>query len=416
MLLLGIIIQNVLIYNNWGEAEMEIVKELENIKESIIKWRRELHMIPEVGLNLPKTAQYIKDRLSEMNIDFKTYEKHSGITAVIGKKEGKTIAIRADMDGLPIKEECNLEFKSTTENMHACGHDGHMAILLATAKILKKHEDEINGKIKLIFQPCEECAPGGAEMMINDGVLENPKVDVILALHVDNKARNYKNGDFIVSYKSMFASDDPINIKIEGKGGHASIPNECVDPVAIGNLIVNNIQYILSREVNHTIPSLISFCGITTSTVSNNIIPDLVEIKGTTRNVDNNVRKYVLKRIEELAVGMSRLMKADCTVDFEGGCPPVINDYDLVEQFIKSAKSIFNKDEIHLIDEYSMGAEDAGFFFEKIPGCYFLLYNPKAYEDGIVYPAHNSKFMMDDSVLYRGAAAFIKTAIDVLNS
>lgn len=158
MLLLGIIIQKYLIYNNLGEAEMEIVKELENIKESIIKWRRELHMIPEVGLNLPKTAQYIQDRLSEMNIDFKTYEKHSGITAVIGKKEGKTIAIRADMDGLPIKEECNLEFKSNTENMHACGHDGHMAILLATAKILKKHEDEINGKIKLIFQPCEECA------------------------------------------------------------------------------------------------------------------------------------------------------------------------------------------------------------------------------------------------------------------
>ncbi|MDO5516407.1 MAG: M20 family metallopeptidase [Clostridium sp.] len=395
---------------------MNISKEAENIKQSIIKWRRELHKIPEVGLHLPKTQEYIKNKLKEMNIDFTTYENHSGITAVIGKKDGKTIAIRADMDGLPIKEECNIEFKSTTDNMHACGHDGHMAVLLGTAKILKEHEDEINGKIKLIFQPCEECAPGGAEMMIDDGVLENPKVDAILVLHVDNKNRNYKNGDVIVSYKSMFASDDPINIKITGKGGHASIPHECIDPVSIGNLIMNNIQYILSREVKPTIPSLMSFCGMETSTVSNNIIPDSIVIKGTTRNVDNDVRKYVLKRIEELAVGMSRLMKAECEVDFSGGCPAVINDSNIVEKFLSSAKSILNEDEIHVVNDYNMGAEDAGFYFEKVPGCYFLLYNPKAYEDGVVYPAHNSKFMMDDSVLYIGVELFIKAATDILNS
>ncbi|MBE6062231.1 MAG: amidohydrolase [Clostridium butyricum] len=395
---------------------MEIVKEIKDIKENIIKWRRELHMIPEVGLNLPRTCQYIKDRLSEMKIDFKTYEKHSGITVVLGKKEGKTVALRADMDGLPIKEECSLDFKSITDNMHACGHDGHMAILLATAQILKKYENEINGKIKLIFQPCEECAPGGAEAMINDSVLENPKVDAILALHVDNKNRNYKNGDLIVSYKSMFASEDPINITIKGRGGHASIPNECIDPIAIGNLIINNIQYILSREVKPTIPSLISFCGITTSTVSNNVIPDSIEIKGTTRNVDNVTRKYVLRRIEELAVGMSSLMKAECIVDFKGGCPAVVNSSEIVEQFIKSSKSIFDEEEIHVVDEYNMGAEDAGFYFEKVPGCYFRLYNPKAYEDGVIYPAHNSKFMMDDTVLYKGVAAFIKTSMDILNN
>ncbi|HCW54864.1 MAG TPA: amidohydrolase [Clostridium sp.] len=396
---------------------MEIINELKNINESIIKWRRELHMIPEIGLDLPKTAKYIQEKLCAMNIEFKTYEKHSGITAVLGKKEGKTIALRADMDGLPIKEECNnIDYKSTNENMHACGHDGHMAILLAVAQILKKHEDKINGKIKLIFQPCEECAPGGADAMINDGVLEDPKVDSILALHVDNANRNYKNGDFMVSYTSMFASDDPINIKIKGKGGHASAPNECIDPVAIGNLVMNNIQYILSREIKPTIPSLISFCGITTSIASNNIIPDLIEIKGTTRNLDNDIRKYVLERIEELAVGMSSLMKAECIVNFEGGCPAVINDYNMVEQFLKSARSIFDNDEIHIIKEYSMGAEDAGFYFEKLPGCYFRLYNPKPYEDGIIYPAHNSKYMMDDSVLYRGAAAFIKTAMDYLEA
>lgn len=394
---------------------MEIIKDIDSIKESIIKWRRELHKIPEVGLHLPKTAEYIKNKLSEMNIEFTTYENHSGITAVLGKKEGKVIAIRADMDGLPIKEEVNSEFKSTTENMHACGHDAHMAILLGTAKILKEHEDEVNGKIKLIFQPCEECAPGGAEIMIKDNVLENPKVDAIIALHVDSKPRNAKNGDVLVSYSSMFASDDPINIKITGQGGHASIPHECVDPVAIGNLIINNIQYILSRELNSTIPSLISFCGISTNTNSNNIIPDSIEIKGTTRNVNNDIRSYVLKRIEELAVGMSRLMKAECEVDFSGGCPAVVNNVKMVEKFLNSAKSILREDNIHIINDYNMGAEDAGFYFEKVPGCYFRLYNPKAYEDGVVYPAHNSKYIMDDSVLCNGVKMFIKTAIDYLN-
>ena len=395
---------------------MNIIKEAEKLSSKIIKYRRELHRIPETGMILPKTAEYVMDKLKMLNIDFTTYETHSGICAVIGKKEGKTIAVRADMDALPIKEETNLSFKSENGNMHACGHDAHTAILLGLAELLKNHEQELNGKVKLIFQPCEECAPGGALAMIEDNVLENPKVDAMIALHTDNSIRNFKNGDVMVRYGSMSAYEDPINLKIIGKGGHASVPNACVDPISIATLIINNIQYILTREIDQTIPTLISFTSIQGGRGSNNIIPDSVEIKGTVRNTNSKLREYVLNRITEIVKGMTKIMNAEYELDFEGGCSGVINNSDMVDRFIDSAEKVIGKDSIHVLNDYNMGAEDAGFFFEKVPGCYFLLYNPLCFEDGIIYPAHNSKFMMDDSVLFKGTALFFQTVMDYLDN
>ena len=394
---------------------MNIMREALDINNEIIKWRRELHKIPEIGMILPKTCEYVKNRLDEMNIEYITYKNHSGICAILGKKDGKTIALRADMDALEVKEETNLDFKSENGNMHACGHDGHTAILLGVAKILKRNEDKLNGKVKLIFQPCEECAPGGALAMIEDKVLENPKVDAMLALHVDNYYENCKNGDIIVKYGSMSAYEDPINIKIIGKGGHASTPDLCIDPISIATLVINNIQYILTREIKQTIPTVISLSSIQGGRNSNNIIPDIVEIKGTVRNTDVETRKFVLKRIEEIVSGLTKLMRADYELNFDGGCSGVVNDTDMVDRFIKSSKKIIQEDEIYIAKDCLMGAEDAGFFFEKVKGCYFKLYSPVAFEDGIVYPLHNSKYIMDDSVLYKGVALFLQTAIDFLN-
>lgn len=394
---------------------MNIRSEALDISNELIKWRRDLHKMPEIGMILPKTCQYVRDRLDEMGIEHITYENHSGICAVLGNKEGKTIAIRADMDALEIKEETNLEFKSENGNMHACGHDAHTAILLAVAKILKRNEEKLNGKVKLIFQPSEECAPGGALAMIEDGVLENPKVDAMLALHVDNESGNCKNGDVIVKYGSVSAFEDPINMKIIGKGGHASTPDLCIDPISISTLVINNIQYILTREIKQTIPTVISFSSIQGGRNSNNIIPDVVEIKGTVRNTDVETRKFVLKRIEEIVSGLTKIMRADFELNFDGGCSGVVNDADMVDRFIKSSKKIVEEDEIHIAEECSMGAEDAGFFFEKVKGCYFKLYNPVAFEDGIIYPLHNSKYIMDESVLHKGVALFLQSAIDYLN-
>lgn len=396
---------------------MDIHEETYAIKDEIVKWRRELHKIPEVGMDLPKTFEYVKKKLEEFNIgNYTAYKNHSGISVVFGKNEGKTIAIRADMDALAIKEEANLEFKAENENMHACGHDGHTAILLGIAKILKANESELNGRIKLIFQPCEECAPGGAAAMIEDGVLENPKVDAILALHVENKQGVYNNGDVLVGYGSVSAADDPINIKIIGKGGHASTPNLCIDPISVATLLINNLQYILTREINQTVPTVITFSSIQGGRNSNNIIPDTVEIKGTVRNTDNETRKYVLQRIKEIVAGVTKLMRADYELNFDGGCPAVVNDKKMVDMFLKSAKNILGEKNVHIIDDCNMGAEDAGFFFEKIPGCYFRLYNPMAFEDGVIYPAHNSKYLMDDSVLYKGAAVMVQNAVNYLNN
>lgn len=394
---------------------MNILSEALEINDELIKWRRDLHKIPEIGMVLPKTCEYVKNRLEEMGIEYVTYENHSGICAVLGNKEGKTIAIRADMDALEIEEETNLDFKSENGNMHACGHDGHMAILLGTAKILKKNEALINGKVKLIFQPSEECAPGGALAMIEDGVLEDPKVDAILALHVDNYTPNCKNGDVIAKYGSLSAFEDPINIKIIGKGGHASTPDLCIDPISIATLVINNIQYILTREIKQTIPTVISFSSIQGGRNSNNIIPDVVEIKGTARNTDAETRKYVVKRIEEIVSGLTKMMRADYELNFDGGCLGVVNDDEMVDRFIESSKKILKEDEIQIRkNDCLMGAEDAGFFFDKVKGCYFYLYNPKTFEDGIVYPLHNSKYVMDDSVLYKGVALFLQTALDYL--
>nr|WP_312290482.1 M20 family metallopeptidase [Clostridium chromiireducens] len=393
---------------------MDILAQAHALSDEIVKWRRDLHKVPEIGMILPKTFEYVKGKLEEFNIEYTTYENHSGISAVLGKKEGKIIAIRADMDALAIKEETNLEFKSENDNMHACGHDGHTAILLGVAKILKENEEKLNGKVKLVFQPSEEIGPGGALAMFDDGVLENPKVDAMLALHVDSKLDEYKNGDILVRYGSMSAAEDPINIKIIGKGGHASTPNFCIDPISVATLLINNIQYILTREVNQTIPTVISFGSIQGGRNSNNIIPDIVEIKGTVRNSDNEIRKFVLQRIEEIVAGLTKIMRADFELDFYGGCPAVINDNNMVDMLLKSSRKILGEDHVHILSDYNMGAEDAGFFFEKIPGCYFRLYNPAAFEDGVVYPAHNSKYMMDDSVLYRGAAVMLQAALDYL--
>ncbi|MVX64484.1 amidohydrolase [Clostridium chromiireducens] len=393
---------------------MDILAQAHALSDEIVKWRRDLHKVPEIGMILPKTFEYVKGKLEEFNIEYTTYENHSGISAVLGKKEGKIIAIRADMDALAIKEETNLEFKSENDNMHACGHDGHTAILLGVAKILKENEEKLNGKVKLVFQPSEEIGPGGALAMIEDGVLENPKVDAMLALHVDSKLDEYKNGDILVRYGSMSAAEDPINIKIIGKGGHASTPNFCIDPISVATLLINNIQYILTREVNQTIPTVISFGSIQGGRNSNNIIPDIVEIKGTVRNTDNEIRKFVLQRIEEIVAGLTKIMRADFELDFYGGCPAVINDNNMVDMLLKSSRKILGEDHVHILSDYNMGAEDAGFFFEKIPGCYFRLYNPAAFEDGVVYPAHNSKYMMNDSVLYRGATVMLQAAFDYL--
>jgi len=395
---------------------MTVLDEAKKISDEMIAWRRELHKIPESGLILPQTAAFVKARLDEMGIAYTTFERHSGIVALIGNKPGKTIALRADMDGLRINEESDFEYRSQNSNMHACGHDAHTAILLGTAKILKQYENELNGQVKLLFQPAEE-GPGGALPMIEDGVLENPKVDAILALHVDRKQYAFlcKNGDVIVKYGNSSAADDQVDITIIGKSGHGSQPDLCVDPIVISTLVVTAIQYIVSREISPFSPCVISFGTMIGGNGAENIIPNTVVLHGTIRNQDLATRDFVFKRIEEVVKYITKAMRADYTVTFLNGYPPTKNDQDMVDRFLESARKILPPEDIHISAQESMGGEDAGFFYQKVPGCFFRLHSAAPFADGEIYPAHSSRFVLDDSVLYRGTALFLQNIFDHLH-
>ena len=394
---------------------MTALDEAKEISGEIIAWRRALHKIPEIGLILPQTSAFVKARLDEMGISYTTFERHSGIVALIGKKTGKTIALRADMDGLRINEESAFEYRSQNSNMHACGHDAHTAILLGTAKLLKQHENELNGQVKLLFQPAEE-GPGGALPMIEDGVLENPKVDAILALHMDRKIHSLpcKNGDVLVKYGNTSAADDQVNITVIGKSGHGSEPHRCIDPITISSLLVTAIQHIISREISPFSPCVITFGTMTGGQGAENIIPNKVELRGTIRNQDLDTREFVFKRIEEVVKYITKAMRADYEVTFLNGYPPTKNDQDMVDSFVASARKLLPPGDIHISTEESMGGEDAGYFFQKAPGCFFRLYSAAPFADGEIYPAHSSRFVLDDSVLYRGTALFLQNIFDHL--
>lgn len=389
-----------------------VLGEAKELQSKIVEWRRELHRRPETGLILPGTAEFVTRRLEEAGIGYRTYEGHSGITAVIGNGGGKTIAIRADMDGLPIQEETGLPYASGNENMHACGHDAHTSILIAAAYLLKRHEKELKGAVKLIFQPAEE-GPGGAEPMVRDGVLDG--VDAILALHVGTMFGRFENGDIAVSYSNTTAADDQLLINITGFGGHGSVPQECVDPVAIAALIINNIQYIISREVAPADAAVITLAGVEAGRGAYNIIPETAVLRGTIRNASPETREFVLKRIEEIAKGTARMMRGTCTVEVLDGYPALVNDRAMVEQFLKSAKKLIREEEIHIASHGMMGGEDAAFFFREVPGCYFFLTShAPCPADGREYGAHHPKFCLDEDVFYRGAALFAQAAADWL--
>ncbi len=398
---------------------MDILKEAKKIEEKIIKWRRDLHKIPELNLSLPKTSRYVQEKLKEMDINFNTLVDGNAIVGIIkGTKEGKekikTIALRADMDALPLTEETGLPFSSIHKGcMHACGHDGHTAMLLGVAEILSKNTDKFSGNIKLLFQPGEEY-PGGAKPMIDEGAMENPKVDAAIGLH--NGVIDEKVPSGSIAYKGgcMMASMDRFLIKIIGKGCHGAHPQSGVDPIIVSSEVVLALQKIVNREINTNIPSILSVCRINGG-FSQNIIPDIVELEGTVRATDVETRKFIAKRIEEVTKGICLAARANYKLEYDFKYPPVINDKNFTDFFVKSAKKILEDKKIIEMSNPVMGGEDMAFFLEKAPGTFFFLSNPKIYEDGKIYPHHSSKFDLDESYFHLGTALLVQTALDFLN-
>lgn len=395
---------------------MKVIDEVKKIEKEIINWRRELHKIPELDLNLPKTVEYVEKQLNEMGIKYHKLVNGNAIVAIInGEENGKTIALRADMDALPINEETGLEFSSLHKGcMHACGHDAHTAMLLGAAKILNLHKDKLKGNVKFFFQPAEECS-GGAKPMIDEGALENPKVDAVIGLHNGAINENIPSGSIAYKNGCMMASSDRFLIRIIGKGCHGAYPQLGVDPIVVASEVILGLQKIASREVSSNIPCIISVCRINGGT-SQNIIPDFVELEGTVRSTDKETRVFIAERIEEIVKGITSAARANYEIKYDFRYPPVMNDANFNKLFLNSAKKILKEENIIEMASPVMGGEDMAFFLENAPGTYFFLSNPKIYPNGKIYPHHNSKFDLDENYFYIGTSLFVQTTIDFLNS
>lgn len=382
------------------------------ILDYIIKNRRYLHSIPELGENLPKTREFVINKLEELNIEYTKNKRDSGIIAYIkGEADNqfdKTVALRADMDALPIKEETDFEYKSCNNNMHACGHDVHTAILLGAAKILSENKNKINGTVKLLFQTGEETGTG-AKIMIEENALKN--VSAIFGIHIGNFAPDTPNGIFIIQEGPIMASTDQLIIRVRGKGTHGAYPHLGIDPIIISAEIINGLQSIITREIKSSENVLLSLCKINGGSAFN-VVPDTVEIEGTIRTFDNKLRDYFIKRIKEKSNLIAKSMLGECEIELVEYACVTDNDKNIAESVRKTAKKLFSKEAIW--DKYfspSMGGEDFSYYLKNVAGCFALF--STITEKNI--PNHNNKFEVNESKLNMPAELMANWAIDFLN-
>ena len=383
--------------NRFLERAMELIEEL-------VKQRRDLHRIPETGLALPETAAYITAKLDELGIRWEKSVKNSHITAVIGQGE-KCILLRSDMDALPVKEESGLEFASDNGKMHACGHDFHASILLTAARMLKERESELNGKVKLLFQSGEEIFMGAATA-IEEGVLENPKVDAAFAMHVFTDA---PVGVIAYGLRPM-AAVYGFRIDVKGKGTHGSCPERGISPINAGVHIYLALQEIIAREVSAKDEAVITI-GQFESGKANNVIPEYALLQGTLRVFDPELRKRLIERISEVTEGVAKTYRCEAKVTCVSDCPATLNDKELMEEFLMDIEKTMP--EIKTVNAFhALGSEDFAFFTDKVRSCYFAL--GARPDDYPVFSEHNPKVRHNEKVLPLGAAIYAQMAFDYL--
>ncbi len=384
------------------------------MNDEIISWRRDLHKIPECGNDLPQTSAYVRAKLDAWGIRYQTFADHSGIVVLLGREGGKVIALRADMDALPVAEKTGLEFASVNGFMHACGHDAHTALLLGCCKFFKQHESSLKGQLKLIFQPGEE-GSGGARIMASQGVLENPRVDAILGLHVGTFPECAKSGDIVIDQGSIWASSyDEVTITVQGKGSHAAEPDHSVDPIAIAQAIYAICQTVISREIPPYKSCVFTLANMHAGTGAFNIISDTACMTGTIRAQCNEDRDFIFNRVREIATGVAKVMRGACTVEFGEPVSPVINDRAITEIVLKAAEKVVPRENIKHLGRTLMAGEDASEFWERVPGTYFFLGTRVENQRPEAGMHHNEYFMLDETYLYRGAAVMIQAALDLL--
>ncbi|MGM0502624.1 MAG: M20 metallopeptidase family protein [Bacillota bacterium] len=378
----------------------KIIDFINSIEEELIEIRRDLHRHPELGFAEYRTSRKVKNFLKGLDLEVEQLAK-TGVVATLEAGAGPTIALRADMDALPITEDTKVDYKSEKEGvMHACGHDGHTAILLATAKVLAKFQEQLAGTIKFIFQPAEE-GPGGAELLIEAGVLEEPEVDNIFGLHINNQL---PTGTLGVKKGVTSAAADGLNLTILGESGHASTPQRGIDAIFTAGQVVTTIQAVISRQIDPHQTAVINL-GTIEGGYRRNVIADKVEITGTVRTTDPTLRAEMPQKIERIIKGITAAQGADYKLDYQFGYPVLINDRDLVTEIVPQLEKLNIFSKIKYLAEPSMGAEDFAYYLQEKPGVFFRLGAGGLAPD--YYDAHNSKFDFDERALKLGVLLFV---------
>jgi amidohydrolase len=389
----------------------EVKSAAEAIAAQLTADRRHLHMHPELGFQEWETSKYIQRRLGEMGVSFRAGIAETGVLGEIKGTagSGKTVLLRADIDALPIDERVDQPYKSQNPGvMHACGHDAHSAVLLGCAKLLQERRHAFAGTVKLVFQPCEERPPGGAIRMIEEGVMENPKVDAAFGLHVTPQLEAGQLG-----YRAgpATAASDRCQILIKGKGGHAARPNACIDAVVVAAHVVVAMQTLVSRETAPIQPAVVTV-GAIHAGEANNVIPGEATILGTVRTYDPELRQHMSERLKELVQGIARAMRADAEVDYSFGYPSLVNDPAMTELVRTVGVELVGEKNVNEVDAV-LGGEDMSYFLQRAPGCFFRLGTGNKAR-GITFGNHHPRFDVDEAALPLGVAAMTTVALRFL--
>ena len=413
------------LFISFAFSQNDLKKQYIEIEQKVIEWRRDFHQNPELSNREFKTSEKIAKHLKSLGLEVQTHVAHTGVVAILkGNSSGKVIALRADIDALPVTERNDLPFKSIVETeflgtktgvAHACGHDAHTAILMGVAEILSKNKDKINGTVKFIFQPAEEGPPpgeeGGSKLMIKEGVLENPKVDAIFGLHirsgVDVGQIHYKPG-------GAMAAVERFTINVKGKQTHGSEPWLGVDPILISAKIIDGLQTIISRESELINEAAVISVGKITSGVRFNIIPESAELIGTVRTLDPKMKMHIMKRMQDMTETIAKAYGGEASISFENFTAVTYNNHELVSKMLPSLELAAGKDNVTQIKAETIG-EDFSFYQEKIPGFYFYLGGkPKNNNKPPLH--HTPDFLIDESGLLLGVKAFTQITFDFLNN
>jgi amidohydrolase len=403
--------------------DQRIDEAAKSVEPKVIECRRDIHQHPELGNREFRTSKLIADRLKQLGIDVRGPIAHTGVVGILrGGKPGRVVALRADMDALPVTEQVDVPFKSTARTtyngqevgvMHACGHDAHVAILLGVAEVLSSIRNEIPGTVVFLFQPAEEGAPqgeeGGAALMVKEGALDNPKVDAVFGLHVTSR---YPVGEIAYRPGPELAAVDSFRITVHGKQTHGAYPWLGVDPIVVASQIVLALQLIPSRQLDVSLAPAVVTVGAIHGGVRNNIIPDDVEMLGTIRSLDEAMRRDIHARIKRTAEEIASSSGAKAEVTIETGYPVTYNDPALTEKMAPTLRRVTSD---VVVMNPTLGAEDFSFYQQKVPGLFFFLgTRPKNQTAEEAASNHSPLFYVDESGLGLGVRAMAHVAVDYL--